>query len=149
MRASQGPLQESTGSEREGPTVPAFHVRAWEVEQDINIWHHNCSEISKRFLGAAGFGERRWGEPPQHPPVLLASPFCPSHFPKTPGHEGSGEDCQYTPRPTAGQPKQRREQNRHSLLHCLTVREEPRSAREVTGHRGWPCSSLGNRKMNP
>lgn len=35
-----------------------------------------------------------------------------------------------------------------SLPHCITVGEELKPAGEVTGHRGWPCGSLGDREMN-
>lgn len=68
-------------------------VRVWEGEQAINIWHHNCSEVSKLSLGAAAFGERRWGNPvaPSRPPDSL---LYSSHFPKTPGLEGSDKDWQ-------------------------------------------------------
>lgn len=45
---------------------------AWEGEQAIYLWYHNCYEVSKLSLGAAGFGKRRWGNPhPHHRPPLL------------------------------------------------------------------------------
>jgi hypothetical protein len=56
----QGVLYKSLQSQsRKEVLVSAFNDRAWEGEHAINIWHLNCSEVSKLSLGAAAFGERR------------------------------------------------------------------------------------------